>query len=236
MRKSQWIAGILALIVLAVIAGKQLGVSGADAFWAARAGIDILSKVGWTLAALGGLALALRTHDRAAGFYALALLIGAAARWGAYLGATQTWAWVNPFDFVLLALAMLSWAPGALSRWLLGVGALRAVVQWLFLAEAPLRLSPPVAAALNLILIGYWALFAAAAWQGCKTWRPLLWLSWQGVISVIMLLFSVGQLLFPVQLPEALGWTYLVLAPVPMLTTLGFIWSAFPRTQIASRP
>lgn len=236
MHKTQWVAGILAVIVLVIMAGTQVGVRAGDWFMAARAGLDMFSRVGWPVVALGALAIAFRTRERAPGFYALALLVNVGTQWTGFLGGVRPWLFIVPAGTLCLALAMLNWVPGALARWLLACAGLEAAIHWLYLySPSWFGASPGSAAVLDLIVTAFWALFSVIAWQGATRWRPLVWLAWQGIVSVALMLFTVVQLLLPTTLGHlTFGVPSLILHPLPMLMACGFVWSAFPRTRPAA--
>jgi hypothetical protein len=118
-----------------------------------------------------------------------------------------------------------------LLRWLLVVGGFRTALQWLILTMTGFMMTPQIGAVINLVLVAYWALFAAAAWQGARERRPLVWLFWEGIFSVALMVLAEVQLLFPVTLGSRFAWIYLLLLPLPLVAMLGFVWSAFSRTR-----
>lgn len=238
-RKSLWLPLALAVLLILLIAGAQIGLRGHDVQLLVYDSLEVVVPFLWVPLGIAALVVWGRNREKAVGFLALAitshgvvLLVNALAQ---LPGLTQLHLLrylILPLEPVGLTLAVLAWAkktPGRARQALLILMTAAAAGPYLYLInfslQGPTQLTASI---LQLIQTVYWAAYVAVAWNGYlqESHMPLFWLAMQALWLGLHSLTSTVSLLLPMTGSNYSLPLYFVQTVLSLVATGGVLWSA----------
>ena len=239
MRKSLWLPLALAVLLILLIVGAQVGLRRHDLALLLIDSLELLVPLLWVPIGLGAIFVWRRTGEAAAGYYALAMTPHAVAMifYAIALLPGQTQLHLVryillPLQPIGLALAALAWAkePRGLPRQaLIILTAATAAGHYLYLtAFSHLGATQGVLGAIQLIQTAYWAVLVAVAWNGFRRElrQTLLWISLLALCLGLHSLSGTISLLLPMVAAFFSMPLYYLMSLLALIAAGGVLYSA----------
>jgi len=238
-RKSLWLPLALAVLLILLIAGAQVGLRRHDLALLLIHSLELLAPLLWVPIGIAAIFVWRRTGEAAAGYYALAMAPHAVAMLFYAIallpGQTQLHLvryMLLPLQPIGLALAALAWAkePRGLPRRALTIlTAATAAGHYLYLFTFSLHGATQGAlGTIQLIQTAYWAVLVAVAWNGYRR-EPRQALLWMSLLALCLGLHSLTgtiSLLLPMAASFFSMPLYYILTLLALIAAGGVLYNA----------